>query len=677
MGEPIIFGKDEAYVKNESGQWVLYSTKTGKALKKPAPADKIKMLDAISAQASTSSSASSGGEIVSSASLNSAGPGATIPPIHEEEKHPRHKREDKRAKVEESIDKDIKNLNKNIAKLTESIETLIKKYSENSNKQDSDQVKDDHKIKSENDQVTAAHSPVTSIPQNMKMGVKDAITGTKDKYGRTTSPSTMRDFVTKAFPVMGNVYYAAKDKKEDNVAQKLEYYDNKLKGDKELYPDITAETHPDDAKRADALNARSADIDDKLKSKRGEILENAKTGKRNHYDIDQFKEKKPAKFVSGNIRSPSLNPDSVKASVKTSADAPPTAYTGLSDKNFKFLNPYAKAEGPATKYSVTPNSGMVSPASKPGSILPSLVTSKSDSPAAKVSAKVEAPATKYSAATKPGIVAPPPKSSSILPNLVPSKSDSPAAKVSDDSELSDFKKSLNKVTEDLGSLSQETEQFKKQLEELFETMKSDGSGDKDSQQPEESPKSKSSGLNLPDMKLTKGAGKAAGLATRIGPKLISGAKALAPGGLAALGGMAVSYGGDKLIESGHTKLGAGTKVAGSALQGAGYGAMLGSVVPVLGTATGAAVGGAIGAGVGLWKNRSALLEKPVVANQTMNLDEANKMNTVAKEQKMAAVNAPPVTTISSPTMNSSSVVNNIISGPTVGARGSLDLAAFA
>jgi hypothetical protein len=511
----------------------------------------------------------------------------------------------------------------------------------------------------------------------MKMGVKDAIVGTKDKFGRTTSPSMMRDFVTKAFPVMGNMYYAAKDKKEDNVAQKLEYYDNKLKSDKELYPDITAQTHPDDAKRADALNARSADIDDKLKTKRGEIIENAKAGKRNHYDIEQFKEKKPATFVSGNIRSPSLNPDSVKSSVKTAADAPSTAYTGLSDKNFKFLNPYAKAEGPATKYSVTPNSGMITPAAKPSS-------GSSNLP----SAKAGVTTAKYSVTSSPGM--PAPKLGSAGISLTPSKVDAPATKVSDGSELSDFKKSLNKVTEDLGSLSHETENFKKQLEELLETMKSAGS--EDTQQDQDSPKAKSSGSDIPDMRLPKGpagkagkaagvagriGGKAAGVATRIGPKLISGAKALAPGGLAVLGGMAVNYGGDKLIESGHTKIGAGTKVAGTALQGAGYGAMLGSVVPVLGTATGAAVGGAIGAGVGLWQNRKGLFEKPVVANQTLNLDEANKMNIVAKEQKMTPVHAPPVTTISSPTMNSSSVVNNVISGPTVGARGSLDLAAFA
>jgi prefoldin subunit 5 len=630
MGEPIIFGKDEAYVKNESGQWVLYSTKTGKALKKPAPADKIKMLEAISAQAATSSSATSGGEILSSASLNGAGPGATIPPIHEEEKHPRHKREDKRTKVEESIDKDIRNLNKNISKLTESIENLIKKYSENSNKQQSDQAHEEHKIKSENDQVTAAHSPVTTIPQNMKMGVKDAIVGTKDRFGRTTSPSTMRDFVTKAFPIMGNIYYAAKDKKENNVAQKLEYYDNKLKNDKELYPDITAQTHPDDAKRADALNARSADIDDKLKTKRGEIIENAKTGKRNHYDIEQFKEKKPAKFVSANIRAPEVNPDSVKSSAKTSSSAPTTAYTSLSDKNFKFLNPFAKAEGPATKYSATPNSGMVTPASKPNT---------------------------------------------ILPNIAPAKADAPATKVSDDSELSEFKKSLSKVTEELGSLSQETEQFEKQLENLLETMKSADGGGESPQQ--DSPRSKSAGLDIPDMKITKSAGKAAGVATRIGPKLLAGGKILAGGGAAVLGGMALNYGGDKLAESGHTKLGAGTKIAGDALSGAGTGAMIGSIIPGVGTAVGAGVGGAIGAGVGLWKNRSAFLEKPVVANQTLNLDEANKMNIVAKEQKMTPVHAPPITTISSPTMNSSSVVNNVISGPTVGARGSLDLAAFA
>lgn len=74
------------------------------------------------------------------------------------------------------------------------------------------------------------------------------------------------------------------------------------------------------------------------------------------------------------------------------------------------------------------------------------------------------------------------------------------------------------------------------------------------------------------------------------------------GGIAALGGAALSYGGDKLKELGHEKLGGAADVAGTAASWGGTGAMLGSVVPGVGTAIGAGVGAVAGGAYGLYKN---------------------------------------------------------------------------
>lgn len=85
------------------------------------------------------------------------------------------------------------------------------------------------------------------------------------------------------------------------------------------------------------------------------------------------------------------------------------------------------------------------------------------------------------------------------------------------------------------------------------------------------------------------------------------------GGLLGLAGIGAEYAGNKLEESGHEKIGAVTKTAGTAAEYAGMGAMAGSFIPGLGTLVGGAIGGAIGTGIGLYENGSKIFsseEKP-------------------------------------------------------------------
>jgi hypothetical protein len=85
--------------------------------------------------------------------------------------------------------------------------------------------------------------------------------------------------------------------------------------------------------------------------------------------------------------------------------------------------------------------------------------------------------------------------------------------------------------------------------------------------------------------------------------ILKGAKGgLLGGGAAALGGMALSYGGDKLKEAGYEKTGGAMDVAGQAASWGGTGAMIGSVIPGVGTAVGAGVGALAGGAYGLYKN---------------------------------------------------------------------------
>ena len=71
------------------------------------------------------------------------------------------------------------------------------------------------------------------------------------------------------------------------------------------------------------------------------------------------------------------------------------------------------------------------------------------------------------------------------------------------------------------------------------------------------------------------------------------------------GGMALDYAAQKADESGHKGVAGALDVGSSALAGAGWGGMIGSVVPGVGTAIGAGVGAAVGGAYGLYKNVSA------------------------------------------------------------------------
>lgn len=77
---------------------------------------------------------------------------------------------------------------------------------------------------------------------------------------------------------------------------------------------------------------------------------------------------------------------------------------------------------------------------------------------------------------------------------------------------------------------------------------------------------------------------------------------LLKGGAGALLGLGLSAGGDVLKEHGYDTAGGLADVLGTSASYAGTGAMIGSVIPGLGTAGGALVGGALGAGVGIYDN---------------------------------------------------------------------------
>jgi len=78
------------------------------------------------------------------------------------------------------------------------------------------------------------------------------------------------------------------------------------------------------------------------------------------------------------------------------------------------------------------------------------------------------------------------------------------------------------------------------------------------------------------------------------------AKGVGIGAIAGLAGEGLQMGGDKLKEAGYENTGKAVGVAGTATKYAGYGAMIGSVVPGVGTAIGAGLGGVIGAGKGVY-----------------------------------------------------------------------------
>ena len=83
-------------------------------------------------------------------------------------------------------------------------------------------------------------------------------------------------------------------------------------------------------------------------------------------------------------------------------------------------------------------------------------------------------------------------------------------------------------------------------------------------------------------------------------------KGMVKGGIAGIAGLGLSYGGDKLKEAGYEKTGAAADIAGQAATWGGTGAMLGSVIPGVGTAIGAGVGAVAGGAYGLYKNWGSL-----------------------------------------------------------------------
>lgn len=103
------------------------------------------------------------------------------------------------------------------------------------------------------------------------------------------------------------------------------------------------------------------------------------------------------------------------------------------------------------------------------------------------------------------------------------------------------------------------------------------------------------------------ASKYAGPASRLGTLGTFGGRVLksAKGGIGGLaGGLLLDYGADAAGRD--TGLGAGLDVASSALAWGGTGALIGSVIPGVGTAIGGGVGAVLGAGYGLWNNRNTI-----------------------------------------------------------------------
>jgi hypothetical protein len=92
----------------------------------------------------------------------------------------------------------------------------------------------------------------------------------------------------------------------------------------------------------------------------------------------------------------------------------------------------------------------------------------------------------------------------------------------------------------------------------------------------------------------KGKGKGKGGSGRMG--------GLARGGIGAIAGLGMGMAADYATDQGYERTGAGLDIGSSALTYGGTGAMIGSVIPGIGTAVGAGVGAVIGTGVGLYRN---------------------------------------------------------------------------
>jgi len=119
-------------------------------------------------------------------------------------------------------------------------------------------------------------------------------------------------------------------------------------------------------------------------------------------------------------------------------------------------------------------------------------------------------------------------------------------------------------------------------------------------------------------------------------------KGLGIGAVGALAGEGIQMGGDKLKEAGYEKTGKAVGVAGTATKYAGYGAMIGSVVPGVGTAIGAGVGGLIGAGKGVYDNyykdspKTATTTESTQMSLRMDTSDPNNPRYLANEKEISA-----------------------------------------
>ena len=136
-----------------------------------------------------------------------------------------------------------------------------------------------------------------------------------------------------------------------------------------------------------------------------------------------------------------------------------------------------------------------------------------------------------------------------------------------------------------------------------------------------------------------------GSSGKLGGKLVGVAKNAMKGGIGAVLGAGVGLGADILAEDqeekGNTKTAAGLKVAGTAASYAGTGAMIGSIIPGVGTALGAGAGAVLGAGVGLWENRGAFFggEKTTEDDAQNLAKKADEVRNPPSQSEAKTVNA--------------------------------------
>lgn len=148
------------------------------------------------------------------------------------------------------------------------------------------------------------------------------------------------------------------------------------------------------------------------------------------------------------------------------------------------------------------------------------------------------------------------------------------------------------------------------------------------------------------------------------------AKGVGVGGIASLAGEGIQAGGDMLKEAGYEQTGKAVAVGGTATKYAGYGAMIGSVVPGVGTAIGAGVGGLIGAGKGIYDQYFAAQPTAVTADNIQRAQVAdipaprggdiiyNQSSNNAAAAQVPAQTAPVI--ISAPSSTNVSTTQNIM-----------------